>query len=916
MRRTASPLVIAIWLALSISAFGDETTALEVRLAREEPAKLAEEARRSGDPTRGALVFFRPSLQCAKCHAADLKENAPPLGPDLARIGRPKSDAHVVESILNPSKEIRQEFEPVTIATRDGKTLIGLLVEDRPDALLVRDPAHDGAIITIPRKEIDEKKIGGPSLMPAGLVNQLADRRDFLDLVRYVLDITEQGPARALALRPPESAFAVPPLPEYERHVDHAGMIAGLGPANAQRGAAIYDRVCVNCHGTLDKPGSLPTSLRFASGAFKNGGDPFHMYQTLTHGFGQMVPQSWMVPEQKYDVIHFIREAYLKPRNPSQYVPVSESYLAGLPRGDTRGPKPSAVEPWVTMDYGPSLALTVEVGDDDSNFAYKGVAVRLDAGPGGVSRGRAWAVFEHDTLRLAAGWTGNGFIDWNGINFNGVHQVHPRVSGLVRCALPDGPAWADPATGRFDDPRLVGRDGRHYGPLPRARGHLLGYYRNGDRVVFAYTVGSTHVLDSPGLERDPSAQGADAGVVFTRALEVGSSEHALALRVALSSTPARAVGAVARLSDENGFQILTIPRSTITRRVKLLLGDASSAVNACARLAPSPTDLQPLTRGGPAHWPDRLTTRAARGNDDGPFAIDVLTPPDANPWNCRMRFSGLDFFKDGDALAACTWDGDVWRVDGLNDPAGNLTWKRFACGLFQPLGLKIVDGVVHVSCRDQIVALHDRNGDGEADFYENVNSDHQVTEHFHEFAMDLQTDAAGNFYYAKAARHGKTALVPQHGTLLKVARDGSKTEILATGFRAPNGVCLNSDGTFFSTDQEGFWLPKNRINYVVRGGFYGNMWGYHYVTDSSDTAMEPPVCWITNEMDRSPAEPVWVTSNAWGPLQGALLNLSYGMGKVFIVPHEMVAGTIQGGVCELPGRVVSDRRDARAISSG
>ena len=230
-----------------------------------------------------------------------------------------------------------------------------------------------------------------------------------------------------------------------------------------------------------------------------------------------------------------------------------------------------------------------------------------------------------------------------------------------------------------------------------------------------------------------------------------------------------------------------------------------------------------------------------------------------------------------------------------------MIWRRFASGLFQPLGLRIVDGVVYVSCRDQIVALRDLNRDGEADFYENVNSDHQVTDHFHEFAMDLQTDAEGNFYYAKAARHGKTAVVPQHGTLLKVARDGSSTEILATGFRAPNGVCLNPDGSFFSTDQEGFWLPKNRINHVVRGGFYGNMWGYHDVTDPSDSAMKPPVCWVTNEIDRSPAEPVWVASEKWGPLKGSLLNLSYGMGKVFIVPHETVAGEVQGGVCELPG---------------
>ena len=100
----------------------------------------------------------------------------------------------------------------------------------------------------------------------------------------------------------------------------------------------------------------------------------------------------------------------------------------------------------------------------------------------------------------------------------------------------------------------------------------------------------------------------------------------------------------------------------------------------------------------------------------------------------------------------------------------------------------------------------------------------------------VQTDAAGNFYYAKSGRHALDSVVSQHGTLLKVSADGSKTDILATGFRAANGVCLNGDGTFFVTDQEGFWTPKNRINRVKVGGFYGNMFGYTSVTDESDYA--------------------------------------------------------------------------------
>ena len=264
--------------------------------------------------------------------------------------------------------------------------------------------------------------------------------------------------------------------------------------------------------------------------------------------------------------------------------------------------------------------------------------------------------------------------------------------------------------------------------------------------------------------------------------------------------------------------------------------------------------------------------RSRPASDDGPFAVDTLGLPENNPWLCQMRLTGFDFLDGGRQAAVCTWDGDVWLVSGLDAASGELSWQRIASGLFQPLGLKVRDGNIFVACRDQIVILRDLNGDGETDFYENFNSDHQVTEHFHEFAMDLQTDADGNFYYAKAARHGKTALVPQHGTLLRVSQDGLRTEILATGFRAPNGVCLNDDGTFFLTDQEGFWTPKNRINHVKLGGFYGNMWGYHDVTDPSDAAMEPPVCWITNDFDRSPAELVRVTSDAWGPLKGSLLE--------------------------------------------
>jgi putative heme-binding domain-containing protein len=1138
---------------------------LEDELRRVPESQLADAARKEGDASRGAVVFFQHHMACSKCHSVgDAKPNL--LGPDLATLGKEVRDESLVESVLSPSKTIRKGFESVTIATTDGQTLAGLLVERTEAKVVIRDAARDGALTTIATDEIDQIKDNPLSLMPAGQVNQLASRQQFLDLVRYLIEVRDGGAARARELQPSPAQLTFK-LPEYEQHIDHAGLIQAWNADSLQRGEAIYRRVCANCHGTKDQVGSLPTSLRFAEGKFKNGSDPLAMYQTLTHGFGQMTPQTWMVPSQKYDVIHYIRETYLRPFNPSQLTKIDAPYLRQLPKGNTRGPEPSKIEPWSAMDYGPSLTHTYEVPGGSHNFAYKGIAVRLDPGAGGVSRGRHWLVFDTDTLRVAAAWSATGkgenFIDWRGIQFNGEHQIHPRVAGRTAFANGTGPGWAEPKQSSFrDDQRVLGRDGRRYGPLPRDWAKFRGVYHHGHQVVLSYSVGGTDVLEMPRLvvrdeapdapvflrtfnlgprERDlvlqvadqPAAdssvtpfESADGGATksvvrfgpseiastevekkpaqqsiqfdgstyveipasdafdwtakdFTIAARMKTSEGgtllALAptgeqwtpdgqslfvrdgrlcfdigwvgavtgrtkindgkwhnvsmtwdsaarrvrlfvdgkpdgegtlaakaklpnsvLRIGFTSPdfpqpnsyftgelaevrfyqqalrgglaefndvkpvdksmlgrwvlsgatndrvedttknkqhgkvvrgnqqmPAAATSLIAGVSPTNvptewttqdGCLRLKIPAgqdplkftvwtSSIAANNEDAKRDTSATAIASFTVPDAALDLTPLTKGGPPRWPQKLETQAQVGKDDGPFAVDVLTPPDSNPWLAQLRFTGLDFFADG-RIAACTWDGDVWVIEAETGTA-KLRWQRIATGLFQPLGLKIVDGKIHLICRDQLCVLHDVNGDGETDFYECLNNDHEVTEHFHEFAMGLQTDAEENFYYAKSGRHALPAVVPHHGTLLRVSKDGSRTEILATGFRAANGVCLNPDGSFVVTDQEGFWNPKNRINWVTvepgsKPKFYGNLYGYTDVTDPSDDAMEPPLCWITNAFDRSPAELLWVTSERWGPLKGSLLNLSYGNGKVFVVPHEKVQGRVQGGMIELP----------------
>ena len=929
---------IAAWASLVVVVMATPAAAqspappgLAATLAAENRDALVADVARRGDPARGSTIFHTRHLTCVQCHGTG--SGPSPLGPNLAApppgVPRENLIAHLVESILDPSAMIRPEHRGVTIVTDEGRSLTGLIARETDDELVLRDAASGGGETVVPKNTIDERVPSAQSLMPAGLPNLLRDRGEFLDLVRYLSEVAAGGPDRAAALPPDPAVLAVQGPAAYEADVDHAAFLRDWrSPKKSRaaftRGEAIYGRVCANCHGTLDAAGSLPTALRFAEGKFKHGGDPHAMYRTLTSGSGLMVAQTWMVPAQKYDVIHYIRETFLKDRNAAFYTAITPEYLAALPAGTTRGPEPSTIETWRLPDYGPFLAGTFEVGKgkgrdaEGDGIARKGLAVRLDAGTGGVGRGHAWMLYELDTLRAAAFWTGDAFIDWAGINFDGRHGRHPRIAGDVQAELATMPGWANPDTGSFADPRSLGRDERPYGPLPRDHVRFRGLHHVAaggstadaprSAVVLDYLVGSTPVLEMAALGAPLTVEGRELPVAI-RSFSLGPRPKPLTVRLAAAPAAAAVAGPQAaavpsaNLVATDGFVDLQIPAGNDPLDVAVAI--AAADVEALARHAASLEVPRPRTlvgRPAPPLWPTVVETSIAAGGDAGPFAVDTLSAPDANPWNAQLRFSGVDFIGPDEAVL-CTWDGDVWTVRGIASATGRLAWRRIASGLYQPLGIKVIGNVVHVSCRDRILKLIDLDGDGLTDRYDTFNDDHQVTEHFHEFAMGLETDAAGNFYYAKSGRHALPAVVPHHGTLLKVTSDGSATEIVANGFRAANGVCVEDDGTFWVTDQEGHWNPKNRVNHVRPGGFYGNMFGFHDVTDASDAAMEPPAFWITNAFDRSPAELLRVTSPNWEPLSGSLLELSYGEGRVHLVLTESVPGrpgAVQGGMVALP----------------
>ena len=189
-------------------------------LAKENPEVLAKDAREKGEAARGAILFYQERLTCRKCH--EFGKETEPLGPDLTKPEKEPTDVFLVESILQPSKEIRKGYEPIIVITDAGKAITGLKVKEDDKELVLRDPNKDGELVTIAKDEIDEQEQSTQSVMPTELINQLGNRQQFLDLLRYVMEVSKGGLARARQLEPEPSLYARPPLPEYEKNIDQS----------------------------------------------------------------------------------------------------------------------------------------------------------------------------------------------------------------------------------------------------------------------------------------------------------------------------------------------------------------------------------------------------------------------------------------------------------------------------------------------------------------------------------------------------------------------------------------------------------------------------------------------------------------------------------------------------------------------
>src|SRR5262249_39606437 len=74
---------------------------------------------KQGSPDRGKVVIQK--AKCLDCHK--LGDQGQGLGPDLTTVSSRFRPHEILESIVEPSKVISDQYKPVTVVTSDGKIL-------------------------------------------------------------------------------------------------------------------------------------------------------------------------------------------------------------------------------------------------------------------------------------------------------------------------------------------------------------------------------------------------------------------------------------------------------------------------------------------------------------------------------------------------------------------------------------------------------------------------------------------------------------------------------------------------------------------------------------------------------------------------------------------------------------------------
>lgn len=284
-----------------------------------------------------------------------------------------------------------------------------------------------------------------------------------------------------------------------------------------------------------------------------------------------------------------------------------------------------------------------------------------------------------------------------------------------------------------------------------------------------------------------------------------------------------------------------------------------------------------------------------------------------------LEVSGITTLP-GRRLLVTTRRGEVWQVEGAYESNPQPTFKPFASGLHEPLGIiPAPKGGYYIAQREELTRIEDTDGDGQADVFETV-AKLPISGSYHEYAFGPVLAPNGNLRVTlNVAFGGATqAPAPWRGWMIEITPDGQMIPI-AAGLRSPCGFLVTSKGDWFCAENQGEWVGSGRIMHIAPGDFTGHPAGLAWSRLPGSTVklrlediedFEQPMHEVANRLPGLKPPAIWLphtvlgistagmvedlTGGKFGPFSGQFFVADQGQSKITRLTLEQVRGVWQG----------------------
>jgi glucose/arabinose dehydrogenase/cytochrome c2 len=540
-----------------------------------------------------------------------------------------------------------------------------------------------------------------------------------------------------------------------------------------------------------------------------------------------------------------------------------------------------------------------------------------------------WACFDTDLLRIACIWQGEdgkppvtpvalapGSYHIAGQKTKDGQDDLPQPIGKVWLANGIYPGWqvlkADAAKKTFSDPiftdpREPGPDkdevGR--GPLEGKMARFKGVRHTADGTELLLEVGGREVREH--IRAEPMA----GGVACRTEAIVGPGPSTIAWTDGVCFLPS-----VSRWSQDKTDWVAFKHQGNEKLECAVILPSEHVTAFAFTHAQQlqdgpklSPEGLLP-GKPAPALWPQSLTTKATLSQKDDAYVVDDIPLPLDNPWKRNVRLADIAFLNDKGDAAAVTMDGDVWLISGLKGDLQEVTWKRFASGLHEPMSIVIRKdeggrmkdekasspprqdsaSSMFVFDRNGIWRLRDTNNDGECDTYEMFCNQFSQTAETREFPNSMKLAPDGSLVISKGGQQG-TTLGKHNGSAIRVSPDGKKIDVIGYGLRQPFVGVHPKTGLVTASDQEGNYVPTTPLHIIRDHKFYGHLATIQPHEQYPETIAEP-LTWIPHQVIPSGATQTWLADAKMGDINDQLILISYNKPELFrVVGRDLISST-------------------------